>query len=177
MVTDLCYDERMSMHASLIPVPSDVRVHARVWRDRSTLGVCMETADIFKRRGRYDEYPSIADLINASGDCWEWLGSLNAKGYGVVGVNSRHLLAHRAVWECLVGPITDGLQIDHLCRNNRCVNPDHLEPVTGIVNRSRGIHANRQKTHCPQGHPYSGTNLVRIPTGGRLCRTCRNSRS
>lgn len=79
-----------------------------------------------------------------------------------------------------VGPIPDGLVIDHLCRNPQCVNPMHLEPVTPEENTRRGIGGwnTRAKTHCPQGHPYSGANLYINPTSGaRVCRTCNNEKA
>jgi hypothetical protein len=88
--------------------------------------------------------------------------------------------AHRFAYSVLVGPIPDGLQIDHLCRNEMCVNPEHLEPVTQRINMLRGTGpqaVNAQKTHCPKGHPLSGNNVyahtVRATgTPGRRCRTC-----
>lgn len=71
-------------------------------------------------------------------ECWEWLGHRNAKGYGVVGRFGRIVLAHRAMYDELVGPIASGLTLDHLCANPACVNPAHLEPVTAVENRRRG---------------------------------------
>ena len=62
--------------------------------------------------------------------CWEWRGAGSANGYGSFRVGSRNLCAHRVSYELLVGPIPAGLQIDHVCPNRRCVNPDHLEPVS-----------------------------------------------
>lgn len=73
------------------------------------------------------------------GDCWQWTGSCDKDGYGKFRFNNRHFRAHRFVWELLVGPIPDGLVIDHLCRNTGCVNPDHLEPVTNEENLRRGL--------------------------------------
>lgn len=78
-------------------------------------------------------------------------------------------MAYRVAYELLVGAIPDGFQLDHLCRNRACVNPAHLEPVTQAVNKARGERA--MKTHCPKGHPYSGSNLIREKTG-RKCRIC-----
>lgn len=80
--------------------------------------------------------------IDASGDCWEWTGVINRYGYGVVhlprgGKDAVRTMAHRYVWEKLVGPIAPGLQIDHRCMNKRCVNPDHLDPVTHQENALR----------------------------------------
>jgi len=76
--------------------------------------------------------------------CWVWLGPFDEHGYGVgtrrLGRNNwRNVAAHRAVYEELVGPIPDGLVLDHLCRNPPCVNPEHLEPVTQKVNVQRGL--------------------------------------
>lgn len=73
--------------------------------------------------------------------CWIWLLGRNRWGYGKATVNGRTVQAHRAVWEELRAPIPDGLQLDHLCRVRECVNPEHLEPVTGAVNSRRGIKA------------------------------------
>ncbi len=124
---------------------------------------------------------SIADRIDASGDCWEWTGKAAKTGYGIVSHNDKQQLVHRFVWEQLVGEIPDGLQIDHLCRNRLCCNPDHLEPVTSLENSRRGQSwsHNTSKTHCPKGHPYSGRNLItRTDRGnGRECQTCANARS
>jgi hypothetical protein len=79
--------------------------------------------------------------VHPSG-CWDWQGSLNPRGYGKVGTGGRHGtgLVHRVVYELFVGSIPDGLTIDHLCANKRCVNPMHLEPVTAEENHRRGQH-------------------------------------
>jgi hypothetical protein len=83
---------------------------------------------------------------------------------------------HRVAYELLVGPIPEGLELDHLCRNTRCVNPEHLEPVTGRENLMRAVSSwaakNAAKTHCPQGHPYDEENTKVKRDGGRACRAC-----
>lgn len=117
------------------------------------------------------------DGVEVAGDCWLWQGARDKQtGYGRVCVpgQKRSGYAHRVVYEILVGPIEDGLHIDHLCRQRACCNPDHLEPVTCRVNVQRGARATR--THCKQGHPFSGDNL-RTWTDSRgyerrVCREC-----
>lgn len=108
--------------------------------------------------------------------CWLWLGYIDPGGYG----RFCRTGAHRWAYERLVGPIPEGLQIDHLCRVRHCVNPAHLEPVTPAVNTRRSpIHRaalNRQKTHCHRGHELAGSNLHLQLRPGRTpkrhCRTC-----
>lgn len=80
------------------------------------------------------------------GGCLEWVGGKAANGYGLFAARAnRHsgkkIMAHRWSYEYHVGPIPPGLDLDHLCRNRACVNPDHLEPVTRQVNVLRGIAA------------------------------------
>lgn len=114
--------------------------------------------------------------------CWLWTAAIaNPQGYGRIGKDGKDNYAHRVSYELFVGPIPDGLQLDHLCRMRSCVNPQHLEPVTRQVNIRRGNNGghNKIKTHCPKGHPYSGDNLYiscvgrkGAPNGSRICRTC-----
>ena len=112
--------------------------------------------------------------------CWEWKGEINDSGYGIFQSKGR---AHRFAYEALTGmAIPEGLQIDHLCRNRKCVNPSHLDVVTGGENLRRSpllwsiwlkLHAKyRNKTHCPQGHPYDEKNTYVYASGGRQCRMC-----
>lgn len=112
--------------------------------------------------------------------CMEWTGGLNGVGYGQFYAGRSSLsqtgkvYAHRWAYERVKGPIPDGMFLDHLCRNRRCVNPSHLEPVSPRENVIRGISPAAQhskKTHCPKGHPYLGENL-RITNGARFCREC-----
>lgn len=116
---------------------------------------------------------------NADGGCWEWTGAKNALGYGRVRSETGDgVYAHRAMFELVVGPIPAGLNLDHLCRNTRCVNPDHLEPVSQRENVLRGVGPFAQKarkTHCVRGHEFTAENTYMLDANRRNCRTCRNS--
>lgn len=106
----------------------------------------------------------------AESGCWEWQGANNSNGYGVfwdydLGRNDG---AHRASYRLFVGPIPDGLEIDHLCENTLCVNPAHLEPVTQEENKRRRA---MRRTHCPNGHPWTAEN-THLYRGHRRCRAC-----
>lgn len=107
--------------------------------------------------------------------CHVWTASVDGGGYGRLMHNGRRVLAHRFAYELVRGPIPGGLVIDHLCRNRRCCNPDHLEVVTFAENVLRGEGApakNARRTHCVNGHALSGANLRVDKRGGRVCRTC-----
>jgi hypothetical protein len=109
-------------------------------------------------------------------DCWEWAASVRKDGYGRFLLNGEATLAHLVAYRCLVGPIPADLALDHLCRNRRCVNPEHLEPVTDKVNILRGnapAAINSRKTHCQRGHPLKGDNLGVDSTGRRRCKKCK----
>lgn len=86
--------------------------------------------------------------VDVGGVCWEWGGATNRWGYGVFAPREGVWeYAHRWSWEQLVGPISEGLTVDHLCLNRRCVNPDHFEIVTRSVNSKR---ANCHPTRAPR---------------------------
>ena len=117
-------------------------------------------------------------VVNPESGCWDFTGTVNKAGYGVV-----YKFAHRLSYEERVGPIPAGLTIDHLCRNCRCINPTHLEAVTQAENARRG-HGPSQLAHrnrvCFRGHPMTPENTLRngnrrLPTA-LTCRTCRDVR-
>jgi len=101
--------------------------------------------------------------------CWLWIGHIQKAGYGTFAPAGRTILAHRYAYEILVGPVPLGLDLDHLCRVRRCVNPKHLEPVTRLVNVQRGLIGTA--TCCRNGHPY--TDVYVTSQGTRICRICR----
>jgi len=112
--------------------------------------------------------------------CWIWTGN-RAMGYGHFWWEGRMRFAHRYTYELFVGPIPDGLEIDHLCRVRECCNPKHLEAVTHSENLRRSPlmrlnNGNLAKTHCPQGHPYDETNTRSMAKGGRACKACDRER-
>jgi hypothetical protein len=97
------------------------------------------------------------------GPCWLWTGGLAEDGYGLTTIDKKTRGAHCVLFEIVKGPIPEGLELDHLCRVRRCVNPDHCEPVTHAVNCQRADHTNNamsRRTACPQGHPLVDGNIV-----------------
>lgn len=102
-------------------------------------------------------------------ECWLWTKSPSSP-YGRFALSGNATIAaHRFAYQLLVGPIPAGLELDHLCRQKKCVNPAHLEVVTSKINNQR---RSAIITHCPQGHPYDGDNLYVRPDGRRRCREC-----
>lgn len=99
------------------------------------------------------------------GGCWIWIGATTKGGYGVMNVGGRMTCAHRASYETSVGPIAQGLTIDHLCRFPPCVNPAHLEAVTMAENNRRGFSRSAmqaRQTNCPKcGGDYTSYQTLR----------------
>lgn len=128
--------------------------------------------------------PRFWDKVDKTDSCWVWTGIKNSLGYGLFTIGSKKLLAHRYLYQRLVGPIPEGLQLDHLCRNKACVNPSHLEPVTASENirraipfkrNYRGVSASLSATHCAHGHQLTEANTYMRPSGARECKTCRRA--
>ncbi len=121
--------------------------------------------------------------IQKTNNCWIWQGATNDVGYGYFSLNGTTFTAHKISYELFKEEIIKGLQIDHLCRNRKCVNPQHLEVVTQQENIRRGesgnhgnhskgeSHYNSKKTHCIRGHEYTTKNTL-VMKNGRTCRAC-----
>lgn len=118
-------------------------------------------------------------VLPASTDgCWLWAAGKTKQGYGVFRVGTVLWRSHRLAYVEAHGAIPDGLELDHLCRNRSCVNPEHLEPVTHRENILRGDAPpaiNSRKDYCKRGHPLTPENLKvsQLPFG-RQCRHCVN---
>jgi hypothetical protein len=116
-------------------------------------------------------------LVNPETGCHEWTGALH-HGYGRFWDGDRTVMAHRFAW----GPVPEGFCIDHLCRNRRCVNTEHMEVVTLRENILRGTAPPAQlakATHCQRGHAFDKPNTILVQRNGhqqRVCRTCENER-
>lgn len=136
----------------------------------------VQPTSIFERAERYI-------MPEPMSGCWLWYGAVDGRGYGQISTKSGQspARAHRVVYEKYRGPIPDGLDLDHKCRNIVCVNPDHLEPVTRAENLRRGIGILRRKeraamvTHCHNGHSKA-ENWYISPKGKRHCRVCQKQR-
>jgi hypothetical protein len=118
----------------------------------------------------------LADKFTVDDGCWLWIAGTDRNGYGKFYLDGRMQEAHRVVYELLIGPIPDGLQLDHVkdrgCTSHACVRPDHLEPVTQRINLLRGdtiVAREAASLRCPQNHEYDYID----PRGNRGCMECR----
>lgn len=184
--------------------PMQVRAGGRVTCNACTVvdcersafarGYCSKHYSSERRAGRLEPLRAIPheDLFWSKvdkfgpGGCWIWTGERKPAGYGVFSRNRYgKKFAHRHSYELLVGPIPEGLEVDHLCRVTSCVNPDHLEPVTPAENRRRAAVLRKGETRnfygrqpralmpaCRRGHPFDEENTAYYPDGKRRCRAC-----
>lgn len=110
--------------------------------------------------------------------CWEWTGWKNKDGYGMFDVTSNtKRLAHRYSYSIFLQDLQSAITLDHSCKNIRCVNPLHLEPMSAKENGLKGNTLqgiNKRKTHCIRGHAFSSTNTLTHYKNKRVCRECRH---
>jgi hypothetical protein len=133
------------------------------------------------RRGRLSPRERLLSNISVDANgCWNWGLTIDNQGYGRIGLKQKKGLAHRIAYQELVGPIPDGLVLDHLCRNRKCCNPSHLEPVSNRENILRGTSQsaiNSAKVCCTNGHEFDAGNTRYDKLGKRHCRKCCAIRS
>jgi hypothetical protein len=113
------------------------------------------------------------------GLCWLWTASKSSEGYGKGKRLGVDFWAHRLACELTVGPISEGMTLDHLCRNPACVNAAHLEPVPSLVNVMRGFGVgvvNAAKVRCDRNHEFTPENTIYAPDGHRTCRICKRDK-
>lgn len=189
----------ISSHLTLLPYTCSARMGAE---NLSGPGVAVTTPD----RGQHlcggavvadgtrprSSWPIPAEVrfwskfeVSDDDGCWLWTDWVTKTGYGLFSVDRKTTRAHRFAYTLLVGPIPDGMELDHLCHTHsqppcaggdtcihrRCVNPAHLEPVTALENNRRIP----RPTHCREGHPLSGDNLRIAKSGYRICRICNRA--
>ncbi len=167
----------------VVPMPSQStcsipacngRYHARGW--------CMKHYMRWQRHGdplvipKSDAERFVAKVILQPSGCKLWTAQITPDGYGRFSVDGRKVYVHRWIYEHEIGPIPEGLELDHLCRNRACVEVSHLEPVAHRENTLRGVGPsaqNARKTHCPRRHEYTSENTYTSKAGGRRhCRMC-----
>lgn len=121
---------------------------------------------------RFEEY----HMPEPNSGCWLWIAAVRGRpDYGTFSVNNKQVRAHRWAYEHFIGPVPDGLVLDHLCKVSTCVNPWHLEPVTNRENLMRGTNRaaqNARKMHCARGHRLSGDRVTVNDKGHRVCLEC-----
>lgn len=157
---------------------SNNSVNSRVLCQLSYRG-SMASASLPEHLDRLLQRVSAKTIVDPVTACWRWTGSLNNRGYSQISVDGRVRSGHRVMYELLASPIPAGLQLDHLCRVRECINPAHLESVTGTENQHRAGHG--LELFCKYGHPLFGDNLYVKPRGSgrkpvRTCRACSSRR-
>lgn len=121
-------------------------------------------------------YRLLCRSVEGPGGCWVWTGPVSREGYAKVTYRQRRGHVHRTAYVLFGPPFDRRLHLDHRCRNKRCWNPAHLEPVpcrTNILRGTAPAAENARKTRCKRGHELDGDNLMDLPGGRRGCRECQ----
>lgn len=121
-----------------------------------------------------------AKLVESPTGCLEWFGTITGSkrgGYGAVSYQGRLWVVHKLLWEAEYGPVPDRLELDHICRNRRCANLNHLRIVTTLQNAQASPLTNVSKTHCARGHAYDEINTRWYCRDNYWCRYCRKCQS
>lgn len=108
--------------------------------------------------------------------CWEWLGALDRDGYPRITIDGMSVNAAKYAYEQIVAPIPKGLHTDHLCRNKKCVNPTHIEPVTPAENNRRRLLYYNKVTVCKRGHKLISDNIYKNGKNSTTCKICKNEK-
>lgn len=167
-------------------------------------GMCGKCYDHLRHAGRLDLHRAVdvgewvASVVGVAG-CWSWTG-ITTEGYGRPAINGRSVSLHRWMYERFIGPIPEGMTLDHRCHtealargecvggltcvHRRCANPAHMEIVPGPVNTLRGngpAPRNAAKDVCDNGHEFDEANtIIRTDAkrvGNRECRECQRQRN
>lgn len=152
--------------------------HYQRWRKRGTTDPATRPSAEERFWAQVDQHGPVPEYAPHLGPCWLWTGTLDCDGYSVFGTDESRS-AHRFAYLHFVGPIPDGLHLDHLCRVRACCRPSHLQVVTPGENSRRRMANNqyRDATHCIHGHEFTAENTYIAPsTGQRVCRTCTRAR-
>ena len=150
-------------------------IHARGWCGKHYWQWLNHGDASHERQTMEERFWSKVYMPPCEDDCWLWFGAGKTARYGRFKMTDRLLGAHCVSYEIANGPIPVGLQIDHLCMNTHCVNPSHLEAVTGKVNTGRWAAQAPERTHCKRGHEFIESNLIHCRNGDRQCRACVNT--
>jgi hypothetical protein len=131
-----------------------------------------EHSTYVERRQMMDSFLDKIERPIPRDDCWIWKGAID-RGYGLILVKGRKILAHRFSFQYFIGPVPRGLVVHHLCHNKNCVNPIHLYLMRPDEHTSHHSHmSSRFLTHCKRGHPMRDPNLYYC-RGIRRCRACK----
>lgn len=170
-----CKDAKGKFHGKCIVCQKEYVIQAHV-NQRQHSKYCSQEC-YHKRQRPNDVQRFMAKIHYADNGCWEWTSALNRAGYGVLNIKGKVVLAHRFSFLNAGNTIPPNTELDHLCRNRKCVNPAHLEPVSHHINILRGespVAKYARNTHCPKGHEFTPDSTYIAPgRNDRQCRICR----